>query len=353
VPDTTNSQDFNRYSYARNNPLIYTDPDGELVWFVPVIIGAVIGATSGAIIAKQAEAEGFWQWAGYIGGGALIGGLSGGAAAGVSALGGGAMLAGAAAGGIGGVGFSGLATGWNGSAMLTGFANGAIAGFTGGGVASAIGGGWGALAGGATSNLTGQLLYNDGNFGSVNWASVGFSGALSFGMYHGMQYWQYQKMDGQIGGQNVTYEQFSKINTAYQRSRFWRREFGVYLNEDGSAKITPWKDTGKFSVNFRSSQGNVNRTAHAHWAKEGQEWVELPNGRFQKYNGNPNSYPSGSYTFETVGGYHSPPDIAGLPGTSFVVGRTSSSYLTNSMSGWRYTSDPFMRFFLFPFLSLK
>lgn len=41
VPDATNSQDYNKYMYARNNPLKYTDPDGNVVWFVPVIYAAV------------------------------------------------------------------------------------------------------------------------------------------------------------------------------------------------------------------------------------------------------------------------------------------------------------------------
>ena len=31
------SQSFNRYSYCLNNPLKYTDPSGEIIWFVPVI----------------------------------------------------------------------------------------------------------------------------------------------------------------------------------------------------------------------------------------------------------------------------------------------------------------------------
>ena len=345
---------YNRYSYGFNNPMSYIDPSGEIAWFIPIIIGAVIGGTSGALIGHANGATG-WNMVGYVAGGAVIGGLSGGAAAGVSALGGGAALAGMAAGGLGGAGFSGLATGWNGQAMLKGAAFGAISGFVGGGIASAIGGGWGALAGGATSNLTSQLLYNGGDFSNVNWLSVGISGAASFGLYHGMQYLQFRISESKLNGMGIkTYEQFSKVNTAYQRSRFWRREFGVYLNEDGSAKLTPWRDTRKFSVNFRSSQGSINKTMHGHWAKANQEWVELPNSRFQRYNGDPNSYPDGSHLTETVGGYHSPGDMAGLPGTSFVVGRVSSSYLTNSMSGWNYIyPDPFVRFFLFPFLSLK
>lgn len=35
------TQDYNRYSYAKNNPLLYTDPDGN-----NPIIGAIIGAVS-------------------------------------------------------------------------------------------------------------------------------------------------------------------------------------------------------------------------------------------------------------------------------------------------------------------
>ena len=31
------SQNFNRYSYCLNNPLVYTDPDGELIWIIPNI----------------------------------------------------------------------------------------------------------------------------------------------------------------------------------------------------------------------------------------------------------------------------------------------------------------------------
>jgi RHS repeat-associated protein len=31
---------YNRYSYVMNNPLVYTDPDGEFIWFV--IGGAIL-----------------------------------------------------------------------------------------------------------------------------------------------------------------------------------------------------------------------------------------------------------------------------------------------------------------------
>ena len=45
VPDATNSQDFNRYTYARNNPLKFIDPTGnKLKWWHWVLIG--LGASS-------------------------------------------------------------------------------------------------------------------------------------------------------------------------------------------------------------------------------------------------------------------------------------------------------------------
>jgi hypothetical protein len=233
--------------------------------------------------------------------------------------------------------------------MARGAAIGFVAGFVGGGFAAMIGGPTGALVGGFASDVTTQLL----GTGSVDIGRSLLDGAVSFEMYHVMQYMQFRAMGRKLGPLGVTYEQFSKINSTYQRSRFWGREFGVYLNENGSARITPWRDTEKFRVRFRSRLGNVNRTMHAHWARDGQEWVELPNGRFQRFNGDPTSYPAGSYLFETVGGYHSPADIFSLPGYSLIVGRTSSTYFNQSVSNFTWIQpDPFLRFFLFPFLSL-
>ena len=59
-----------------NNPLRYSDPSGEFAW-IPVIIGAVIGGYSGYKIGKANGATG-WKMFGYIAGGAIVGGVSGG-----------------------------------------------------------------------------------------------------------------------------------------------------------------------------------------------------------------------------------------------------------------------------------
>jgi RHS repeat-associated protein len=70
------SQNLNRYSYCLNNPLVYTDPSGELAWFVPVIVGAVAGSYIGGAVTSDnwnPISKQYWQdgWEGAIVGGLL------------------------------------------------------------------------------------------------------------------------------------------------------------------------------------------------------------------------------------------------------------------------------------------
>ena len=95
MPDFT--QNFNRYSYCLNNPLVYVDQDGE---FWHIVIGAIVGGV-GNLIANWKNIDGFWDGLStvLIGAGAgaataATGGAGAGfwAVAGVSA-GGGALVA--------------------------------------------------------------------------------------------------------------------------------------------------------------------------------------------------------------------------------------------------------------------
>jgi RHS repeat-associated protein len=75
------SQSFNRYSYAWNNPLVFTDPDGEIIGFL--IAGAVIGAYIGGAYAEGDLNPGNWAWNNNTWKGIIAGGLIGTATGGV------------------------------------------------------------------------------------------------------------------------------------------------------------------------------------------------------------------------------------------------------------------------------
>lgn len=177
APDFT--QNFNRYSYALNNPLRFTDTSGELFGIddalIAISIGAIIGAINGAAIAARSGAQGFSEWAGYIFGGATIGVLSGA----LGSLVGGAVASAANLGGFLGGAVLGASSGASGGA-LSGFYTTLLAG---GNVADAGRGalssaGFGALAGGVLGGFSGgvQARRNGGNF----WTGIGESYDYAF-----------------------------------------------------------------------------------------------------------------------------------------------------------------------------
>jgi len=89
VADPNYSQDYNRYAYALNNPLLYTDPDGEFIFtvlsaiFCPPLLPIAIKADVKAIIniVKNWDhiksADNGWQTVGRIAGFYTIGAIDG------------------------------------------------------------------------------------------------------------------------------------------------------------------------------------------------------------------------------------------------------------------------------------
>ncbi len=158
LPDFT--QNFNRYSYALNNPLLYRDQDGESLLLLVAIIGGWIGMGQ-AMISSDKEGWGLV--------GDMFKGLVVGAASGVA----GTWAGGVAAGSI----FSQPVSTFGGFV-----AQGSIGGIAGGAAGGFVGGAGGAWLGGASfeegfgSGLTGAFY--GGIFGGVSGAAFG---AMQYG----------------------------------------------------------------------------------------------------------------------------------------------------------------------------
>jgi RHS repeat-associated protein len=152
-------QTLNPYAYARNNPLIYADPNGENPFLIAFAVGALIGGL-------QAGMQSGWDGDAVLRG-AFIGGIAAGVGAGVGMVAG-PILGGAAAGGTGaflsgddigrGIALGILTAGVSEAAgfnlnspqagSMVGAATGAV--FTGGNVGEAV---FFSLAGSATGDL--------------------------------------------------------------------------------------------------------------------------------------------------------------------------------------------------------
>ena len=153
VQDPSYTQNFNRYAYCMNNPLKYTDPDGE---WAHLVIGALIGGIVN-LATNWGKIDTFGEGLAYFGIGAAagaIGAATGGATAGMFGTAttlGSSMASGAISGAVGGFssGFvSGAGNAWMQGANL---GQGLVSGLKAGGKS--------ALIGGALSGAVGGIQY--------------------------------------------------------------------------------------------------------------------------------------------------------------------------------------------------
>jgi len=150
----TDPQTLNRYSYVRNNPLIYTDPSGNFGWFAAaVVIGAVVGAVSSG-------AQSDWNPKDMVIGAAI------GAAACAAGYGAGDWVYGLA-----------KAASYAYPMFAAGIAGGAVGGAVGGGLSAAVYGGnigegigQGTMLGGVGGGISGGLMAAE--FPSSTFASM-------------------------------------------------------------------------------------------------------------------------------------------------------------------------------------
>jgi RHS repeat-associated protein len=151
---------YNRYAYCLNNPMLYTDPDGEF-FLMAVFLGAMINTAVQGFSGNLGGQGSFWKAMG-------IGALSGAAGYGVGAWAGGIIKVGGFAGGsvIGAAGgAAGSFVGGAGNAWANGasFRDGLKAGLIGGGLGALGGAVLGGISGGITAyRHGGNLLTGEG-----------------------------------------------------------------------------------------------------------------------------------------------------------------------------------------------
>jgi hypothetical protein len=212
IPDM--SQNYNRYSYVLNNPLRYTDPNGEFIFSVllpgvgtfidAALWGAVIGG-AGYTASVAFTNGGFnnWNW-GQFGKSVGFGAASGVFTAGIGQA-------------FGAVGSNGIA-GEIGRAVSHGMSNGMMTGIQGGdfwtGFAS---GGLGSLAGSAFMVYGGSLA----NSTLGNYAFSGFAGGVGAELTGG-DFWQGAAIGLMTAGLNHTQQGLNKLiyNKTFNRIGF-------------------------------------------------------------------------------------------------------------------------------------
>ncbi|MBX2959018.1 MAG: VCBS repeat-containing protein [Flavobacteriales bacterium] len=189
VQDATSTQGYNRYSYVINNPLKYTDPDGE---WIHIAIGAVVGGIINTVANWDNIdniGEGLAVFGAGAGGGALtmlnpvLGGMAGGALTGsVNAWAAGGDKNAIIQGGLVG-GFAGLAGGavgkWAaqslGGLVINGFniTSPVIKGVVGGTIGGAVGGYAGGFTGGYLTTGDFDMANRMGLNGLYSGAAIG------------------------------------------------------------------------------------------------------------------------------------------------------------------------------------
>ncbi|MDD2387230.1 MAG: hypothetical protein PHP52_10665, partial [Bacteroidales bacterium] len=223
VQNPNNPQNYNRYSYCYNNPLVYVDPDGDNPFLISMLFGIASGGYSGYQIgiaqgARGSELFGYTLMGGIIGGlSGFIGGGVGGAIAGAnfpcaSAVG--AITGGAISGTISGGGFASL----SGDNVGQGALYGAISGASGSFVSGAVGGAPGAFFGGATAGSVGTALR--GGSPEERQRSAILGGIFGLCSYEISNYYNYKtSYSGELN-----YWGYHKANAAFARANFWEAE---------------------------------------------------------------------------------------------------------------------------------
>ena len=245
IQDPFNTQNFNRYGYCLNNPLVYVDENGE---FWHLIIGAVVGGVINWISNDaRLDAKGL----GYFTVGAVAGAVGAGIGSGVSASLAGGTFAG---------GFMSTSV-----AVSSSFINGAAIGAASGLGAGFVGGFGNSLVSG--QNI-GQALKNGINDGLTGAAFGAITGGIAGGIdavIDGRNFWRGDRkiLDvdlpipqvNQIGDYDCTYACAESIDKYYGNSR--TQSYFTSSNPSSTGQGLTNREIGRMYANAGYRTGSI------------------------------------------------------------------------------------------------
>ncbi|MBO7588752.1 MAG: RHS repeat-associated core domain-containing protein [Bacteroidaceae bacterium] len=336
------SQSFNRYSYCLNNPLKYTDPDGEWFWIPAVVIGAYVGGSSVNGTFNPAKWD-YDTWQTYAG--IAVGGLAGyaGAAIGASvvasALASGAssisagvaggMMGGMVSGGINGAGMTAI-MGGNINDIMYNMTKGMLMGRFGGAISGGIGaaiGDFSGVAGGPFKNGMYELGHS-----ALKGVATGLSeGAMMAAMEQDPNYlWKGALMGAALNtgmaGLRIAalgtsfipdskYGTFEDFGQVYRRgSIFIKNGAGITLGRNVSVQLTGDIEYDRYLLKHETghlSQINITGNGKFYY-RTAKEY--MTNGFFNTYKTSGTlEYGANFYAFQRLGYYY----LLGIKRTTF------------------------------------
>ena len=235
IQDPNNTQNYNKYGYVLNNPLMYNDPSGEF-FFLPFLIGVGLGqffagvlsaiivgvAIGAAMYAIQAAISGNWSWAAF----------------------GKAILIGA----ITTVATAGLGNVFSTSGFWAAVGNGALAGGLSGGITSIVNGTnflQGVLTGAVVGGAIGGITY------TINYL-VKYSGMENEYRYADA----YEANNAKVNTTSLEYS--NETLQEMRRNNFSPEEMGKFgVASDSINSVYKQNANGFFEIPYKDYNGNV------------------------------------------------------------------------------------------------
>lgn len=166
------------------------------------------------------------------------------------------------------------------------------------------------------------------------------------GSYELTSYLSYKQANLNINNHRISYKQFKTMQADYQRSRFWRKEYGGLLTQKGGVVRAPSQNRHSLSINFTrgmsnaaNNDGGIVASYHTHWTKGGASYyVDAMDDIVSRTNA--------LYSITAASG-PSPGDLTGVAsyfgGDQFLIDRTNLYYYNTASA--RSNSAFFLRYF--------